>query len=189
MFCPKCATQNVDGASFCRSCGANISLVSQALTGQLPTARADDDLDRGGSFAPHMGDMMRSGKRRRHRPPTIDAGIRNLTMGIAFVVISILVGLYSPGGWTWWYWLLIPASTFIGRGISDIIRARQAGALARAQQSPQLQAPNPTQIPSPRNTSALMPPVPSVTEGTTRHLGAEAPTQHFDSLEGGEKPS
>ena len=110
-------------------------------------------------------------------------------MGIAFVVISILVGLYSPGGWTWWYWLLIPASTFIGRGISDIIRARQAGAVGAAKQSPQLQAPNPTQIPSPRNTSALMPPVPSVTEGTTRHLGAEAPTQHFDSLEGGEKPS
>jgi len=35
MFCPKCATQNVDGAHFCRSCGANISLVPQALTGQI----------------------------------------------------------------------------------------------------------------------------------------------------------
>jgi hypothetical protein len=181
MFCPKCATQNVDGASFCRSCGANISLIPHALSGQLPTAARDDDRDR------DWRDDLR--KRRRNRPPTIDAGIRNLTMGIAFVVISILVGLYSPGGWTWWYWLLIPASTFIGRGISDIIRAKQAGALGATQQSPQLQAPNPIQIPSPRNTSALMPPVPSVTEGTTRHLGAEAPTQHFDSLEGGEKPS
>jgi len=27
----------------------------------------------------------------------------------------------------------------------------------------------------------LMPPVPSVTEGTTRHLGVEAPTRHFDA--------
>ena len=35
MFCPKCATQNLDGASFCRTCGANISLVPQALTGQM----------------------------------------------------------------------------------------------------------------------------------------------------------
>ena len=34
MFCPKCATQNLDGASFCRSCGANISLIPQALAGQ-----------------------------------------------------------------------------------------------------------------------------------------------------------
>jgi zinc ribbon protein len=180
MFCPKCATQNVDGASFCRSCGANISLIPHALSGQLPTATVDDD--RG-----DWRDDLR--KRRRNRPPTIDAGIRNLTMGIAFVVISILVGLYSPGGWTWWYWLLIPASTFIGRGISDIIRAKQAAALLAAQQSPQLQASKPIQIPSPRNTSALMPPVPSVTEGTTRHLGAEAPTRTFDSMDSGEKPS
>ncbi len=181
MFCPKCAAQNVDGASFCRSCGANISLISQALTGQLPAVPADDDRDRD-----WRNDWR---KHRRNRPPSIDAGIRKLTMGIAFVVISILVGLYSLHGRGWWYWLLIPASTFIGRGISDIIRAKQAGASGAAKQSPQLQAPNPTQIPSPRNTSALMPPVPSVTEGTTRHLGAEAPTQHFDSLEGGEKPS
>src|SRR5882762_1103726 len=184
MFCPKCATQNVDGASFCRSCGANISLVPQALSGRLPMTQADDEHDR-----ISMGDMMRSGRRRRNRPPSIDTGIRNLTMGIAFVVISILVGLYSPGGWTWWYWLLIPASTLIGRGISDLIRAKQAGAFGAGKQSPQLQPPNPTQIPSPRDTSALMPPVGSVTEGTTRHLGAEAPTQHFDSLEGGEKPN
>ena len=38
MFCPKCASQNVDGAHFCRACGANISLVPQALTGQFPVA-------------------------------------------------------------------------------------------------------------------------------------------------------
>ncbi|HVS80528.1 MAG TPA: zinc ribbon domain-containing protein [Pyrinomonadaceae bacterium] len=189
MFCPKCATQNVDGASFCRSCGANISLVTHALSGQLPMAQADDDLDRG------------SRRRRRKRPPTIDAGIRNLTMGIAFVVISILVGMYSPGGWTWWYWLLIPASTFIGRGISDIIRARQAGAGAAGRQDgvslppvsdfpPNTYTAPARQVQSgaPR-TAELMPPAPSVTEGTTRHLGAEAPTQHFDSLGSGEKPS
>ncbi len=180
MFCPKCATQNVDGASFCRSCGANISLIPHALSGQLPTATVNDDRD-------DWRDDLR--KRRRNRPPSIDAGIRNLVCGIAFIVVSILVALYNPSGWRWWYWLLIPASTFIGRGISDIIRAKQAAAMVAAQQSPQLQAPNPIQIPSPRNTSALMPPVPSVTEGTTRHLGAEAPTQHFDSMSGGEKPS
>jgi hypothetical protein len=185
MFCPKCATQNVDGASFCRSCGANISLIPHALSGQLPTASVDDGRDR--DWRSDLRSDLRS--RRRNRPPSIDAGIRNLVGGIAFIVVSILVAMYSPGGWTWWYWLLIPASTFIGRGISELVRARQAGAFGAAQQSSQLQAPNPIQIPAPRNTSALMPPVPSVTEGTTRHLGAEAPTRTFDGLEGGEKPS
>jgi hypothetical protein len=189
MFCPKCATQNIEGASFCRSCGANISLIPHALNGQLPTAQADDAYNRGGPCPPSMGDMMRSRKGRRKRAPTIDEGIRHLIMGIAFVVVSILVGRYSPGGWTWWYWLLIPASTLIGRGISELIRAKQDGTLGAAQQSPQLQAPNPMQIPSSRSTNELMPPVPSVTEGTTRHLGAEAPTRTFDSLSGSEKPS
>jgi hypothetical protein len=155
-------------------------LIPHALSGQLPTATTDDDRDRD-----WRGDWRRH---RRNRPPSIDAGIRSLVGGIAFIVVSILVALYSPGGWTWWYWLLIPASTFIGRGISDIVRARQAGAFGN-KQSPQLQIPNPIQIPQPRDTSALMPPAPSVTEGTTRHLGAEAPTRTFDSMSGEEKPN
>src|SRR5712692_550036 len=191
MFCPKCAMQNVDGASFCRSCGANISLVPHALSGQLPTAQADDDLDRGGPFPPSMGDMMRSRKRRRKRPPTIDEGIRSLIMGIAFMVVSILVGKYSPAGHVWWYWLLIPAFMFLGRGISDMVRVAQAkkelAGVNPAQ--PQISGSVHSQNLPPRSTSELMPPVPSVTEGTTRHLGPEAPTQHFDSLGGGEKPS
>ena len=41
MFCPKCAAQNIDGAKFCRVCGANISLVPAALSGQLPTAEGN----------------------------------------------------------------------------------------------------------------------------------------------------
>src|SRR5713226_7372234 len=99
MFCPKCATQNVDGASFCRSCGANISLIPHALSGQLPTAEPDNDL-------------VRKLRRKRSREPRIEEAIRSLMMGIAFIIISVLVGRYSPGGWTWWYWLLIPALLF-----------------------------------------------------------------------------
>ncbi len=175
MFCPKCATQNVDGASFCRSCGANISLVPHALTGQLPMAQADDDRD------------PDSRKRRRKRPPTIDEGIRNLMMGIAFIVVSILIGKSHMT--RWWYWMLIPAFMFLGRGISDMVRLAQAkkqlAGVNLAQ--PQISGSVPLQNLTTRSTSELMPPVPSVTEGTTRHLGAEAPTQHFDSLTSEEK--
>src|SRR5260370_6074578 len=136
MFCPKCATQNVDGASFCRSCGANISLIPHALSGQLPTAKADDDRDR------DWRDDLR--KRRRNRPPSIDAGIRNLVGGIAFIVVSILVAMYNPRGWTWWYWLLIPASTFIGRVDFALPCATPSGTFPGARQPPrQQQALNP----------------------------------------------
>ena len=51
MFCPKCATQNLDGASFCRGCGANISLVSQALNGQMtPPQPPVEEVVEGGGF-------------------------------------------------------------------------------------------------------------------------------------------
>lgn len=170
MFCPKCATQNVDGASFCRSCGANIALVPQALSGKLPNAPVEECND----F------RIRGMRKMRRREPSIENGIRNLMMGIAFAVISVLVGKYSPGGWTWWYWMLIPASTFIGKGISDLVRMRQAKDQAPTFVQPQFNTMRPADLPVPR-TGELMSSVPSVTEGTTRHLGAEAQTRHFDS--------
>src|SRR5205814_9358787 len=112
MFCPKCATQNVEGASFCRSCGANISLIPQALSGQLPRPAVDD-------FADGL-------RRRRRREPSIEEAIRSIMMGIAFVVISILVSKYGPGGSVWWFWLLIPAAASFARGFSALARLRLA---------------------------------------------------------------
>ena len=174
MFCPKCATQNVDGASFCRSCGANISLIPQALSGQLPAAPASEFFERGL-------------RRRRRKEPSLDEGIRHLFMGIAFIIVSILIGKYSPGGWTWWYWMLIPAFTFLGRGISDIIRVNQAKTQSPTLGQPQMNAAARLQSLPVARTGELMTPVPSVTEGTTRHLGAEAPTRQFDPLTDREK--
>lgn len=173
MFCPKCATQNVDGASYCRSCGANISLIPQALNGQLPAA-------------PVRADIERAFRRKRWKEPSLDEGARLLLMGIAFVVVSILIGKYSPGGWTWWYWMLIPAATFLGRGISNIVRVQQAKKETPKFEQPQMNTGARLQSLPVARTGELMTPVPSVTEGTTRHLGAEAPTRHFDPLTGEE---
>jgi hypothetical protein len=166
MFCPKCATQNVEGASFCRACGANISLIPQALTGQLPTPRVEDFADR---------------LRKRRREPSIEEAIRSLMMGIAFAVISILVSKYGPGGSAWWFWLLIPAAASFARGFSVLARLKLAkGASTFA--PPQMNAARPPEFPA-QKTGELMSPVPSVTEGTTRHLNQEPPTRHFDSVD------
>lgn len=167
MFCPKCATQNIDGASFCRSCGANISLVPQALSGKLPEAPVEA--------------CNEFGLRRRRRSElSLDYAVRALMMGIAFAVISLMVGRFGPGGRNWWFWLLIPAAIFFSRGVSGLVRLNQAKAPPANVVSPQLNSVRPTELPVPR-TGELMTPVPSVTEGTTRHLGAEAQTRHFDS--------
>jgi predicted lipid-binding transport protein (Tim44 family) len=36
MFCPKCGSNQGEGKKFCTSCGTNLLIVSQALSGKLP---------------------------------------------------------------------------------------------------------------------------------------------------------
>ena len=175
MFCPKCATQNLEGASFCRSCGVNISLVPQAMTGPVPEAPA-----------PISREALREARRRKRHsgPPTISDGITKAFMGLGFLVVALAIALFGrdTGGNTWWFWMLIPAFLFLGKGIGEFIQAKQQrNSLPPPPASLMSGAPaqNVSALP-PRNTAELVRSPPSVTEGTTRHLGAEAPTRHLD---------
>ena len=168
MFCPKCASQNIDGAHFCRACGANISLVPQALTGQLPSEPNDDS--------------TRHGRRkRRERQPTFDEGVRNVVMGFGFIAVAIALALFGRpiGAQIWWFWMLIPAFAMLGKGISEIIRADRLKTPPTPNQQ-QMPYAAPREVLPSSNAGELRPPVASVTEGTTRHLGTEAATRHFD---------
>jgi hypothetical protein len=159
MFCPKCATQNLDGASFCRSCGANISLVPQALTGQLAHANEEKAV---------VPDELCATTGRRRRPLTLDVAFKNVSIGVAFLLISIALSRSIGAGW--WFWMLIPAFGLMGTGVAQYIRLKEL------QSRPAPTFP-PLQPPPVRATEHLMPPVPSVTEGTTRHLSSK-PTEH-----------
>ncbi len=153
MYCPNCAAVNTDDAKFCRGCGANLSLVPQALTGQLFESE---------SRGPH--------KRGKHnRPPSIGLGIQKISFGVGFLLVSIAIGLFAPGGRGWWFWLLIPAFASLGKGISEIVTAKMAldSGTARAAMPP---VPRAVEMP-PRTTGPVEQP-PSVTEHTTRHLDA-----------------
>lgn len=170
MFCPKCATQNLEGASFCRVCGANISLVPQALTGQMvqqpqPEELVDD------SYNP----------RRRGRPLTVELAFKNIFMGVAFGIIAI--ALSRTIGATWWFWMLLPAFALMAKGVGQYVRLKERDKRAGLMPShlPVMQPPQPTPPSLPRKTDELRPPVASVTEGTTRHLGVEAPTRHLET--------
>jgi hypothetical protein len=176
MFCPQCATKNLDGASFCRTCGANISLVPQALTGQIPTQPEIEEQP-----------LSRRGRRRsRHdRDVGLDQVFRNIFMGIAFLIVA--VALSQSIGRGWWFWMLFPAFSMMGTGVAQYIRFKErekrAAILMPPAQRTFQDRPNPVDARplSAPQTGELMPPVPSVTEGTTRHLGAEAPTRHLDA--------
>jgi hypothetical protein len=167
MFCPKCATNNLDGASFCRGCGANISLVPQALTGQMVQAPVED-VEEGG----------RRHRRRRDRGEVnLDQSFKNMFLGIAFLLIAIV--LSRTIGYGWWFWMLLPAFSLMGTGIAQYIRIKDRERRT-AMAPPPVSHSFAQQPPAPEQ---LRPPVASVTEGTTRHLGVEAPTRHFDASE------
>lgn len=169
MFCPVCATQNLEGASFCRSCGANISLVRNAL--QDPSSAVDDT----------SADSW-YGTKKKSKEPRLEHAFRSAFMGIAFLLVAIALS-FSAMGRGWWFWMLIPAFSMMGTGVAQYIRLKEAekrmlGPRNFAQPSIQPATRSPA-FPTP-NTGELVAPPPSVTEGTTRHLGAEVPTRHFD---------
>lgn len=150
MYCPSCAAVNNDDAKFCRGCGANLSLVPQALTGQLPDAAS-----------------ARSHQRGKHgKGPTIGDGIQKSFIGVAFLLIALILR-FSGGGRGWWFWMLIPSFALLGTGIAEIVNARLSAGATPAAMPP---APRPAEMP-PHTTGPIVPP-PSVTEGTTRHLDA-----------------
>jgi hypothetical protein len=171
MFCPKCATQNVDGAKFCRSCGADISLVPQAMTGNIQPAYQP-----GEGMEAHFG-------RRRGKRPSIEKGIKSGFMGVGFLLVAIILA-YAHDGRGWWYWMLIPAFSMLGGGVAEYVRAKSAEKALPLQpaQAGAIRSTYGNELP-PRSTNELMPPPPSVTEGTTRHLGQEGPTKVFTPVE------
>lgn len=171
MFCPKCATPNPDGSSFCRACGANISLVPQALTGQMVQPAPPEEV---------MDESCGRGRRRRQL--TLDIAFKNMFIGVAFLIISIALSRTIGAGW--WFWMLIPAFSLMGTGVAQYIRVKDRDK-RYVMSAPQMQPAMPRHEPQslPHRPDELRPPVASVTEGTTRHLGVEAPTRHLETQE------
>src|SRR5690242_7379256 len=111
MFCPKCAAQNLEGASYCRVCGANISLVPQALTGQVVQPQPQELFEH-------------DGRRRRGKPLTLEGAFKNMFMGVAFLIISIALSRSIMGA-TWWFWMMIPAFSLMGTGVAQYVRVKE----------------------------------------------------------------
>lgn len=162
MFCPKCGTKNPEDGKFCRSCGTDLGNVSDMLSGKLQV---------------EPGCTNSKGKR-----VSLESSLTKLFMGIAFLAISIVLGVSSRGG-GWWFWMLIPALMFIGGGLAQLIQVRSAAKAnagfgvsdQRSIDGTNLNAtalpPQQTTFVSPESryrTGDLVPP--SVTDSTTRHL-------------------
>src|SRR5690349_9968742 len=113
MFCPKCATNNIDGQSFCRGCGANISMVPQAMTGQIASPPAEEI-----ELTGRRGKRGREGKELR-----LEHSFKNIFMGIAFLIVAF--ALSRSIGQGWWFWMLIPAFSMMGTGVAQFLRLKE----------------------------------------------------------------
>ena len=174
MFCPKCATQNADDARFCRSCGIDISLVPQVITGQLAARLAADDETRHG-----LRQRPRGGDR---RPPSIERVVKSLFMGLAFIFIAFAVRAWGPGGSVWWFWMFLPAAALLSDGVATYFRlAEERRRLTPAAHQPAFAAPAGTTALPPRDAGEVVAAPPSVTESTTRHLGVPAERPRRDA--------
>ncbi len=135
MYCPKCAAP-IDGVKFCRQCGANVSLVPQALTGQLPAPVQTE------ATPPAMQttDVHYGRRQRRHRPaqpegpPSMAHAFNNVLIGLGFLAAVAIVMRFSPGGMSWGWVFLFPAMAAFGRAVSEYHRAAEAQQQARPQQ-------------------------------------------------------
>ncbi|MDX6696574.1 MAG: hypothetical protein QOF02_4177 [Blastocatellia bacterium] len=173
MFCPRCAAHNIDDARYCRVCGADISLLPQMLSGQLNVEPADADetaVDRKSK----RKRKEKEEKEKAKQPPTLEKAFENIGVGVAFLVISVMIARFMPGGRLWWFWMLIPALACAGEGIGQLMRLKSEKSTGSAQpQHLRASSVGERRHLPPRDTAEMLMPPPSITEHTTRHLGAE----------------
>jgi hypothetical protein len=192
MYCPKCAAQIEDTQKFCRACGANVSLVSQALEGRPPepqqlspeefrrlqSEQSRDPLHLWCDLKSHeefhrLQGTHRKGRRDRefNAPPSIEHAATKVFTGIGFCLAALAVMFYFPGGFTWGMFLFIPGFASLGKGIGQYLQYKHQLQFAPPMNPPpQIVAPTrPIEEVSAPTTSDLRVPG-SVTEHTTKHL-------------------
>lgn len=97
MFCAKCGGRTEEGVSFCRRCGTGLERASHA---SLVKSKDPDELTANGIGSVIVGDGF-------------------------FMVAVILSASNSSVGSLLWLFLLIPAFYLFGRGLADVLHARQ----------------------------------------------------------------
>jgi hypothetical protein len=144
-----------------------VRLVSAALTGSLgPHVSIGKPGNKG-----HEEKFLSDGQ-------LIAKGVQKLSVGTAFLVISLCVMMFAPAGHIWWFWMLIPAFTLIGKGIAPFVELKHRGRMSGSAPS-QVATPAPQPSLEERRQFELSPP-PSVTETTTRHLEYDAPRRESE---------
>jgi hypothetical protein len=114
MYCPSCSTQSIEGAKFCKSCGMNLGIVTQALSGGVTVT-----------------DPLRDREYKRARKQISD-GIQGFAVGGAFLAGAALT------------YFLVPKNSYVyaltlGLALIGIIKLfRSVGSIIDAKVGPKL---------------------------------------------------
>lgn len=162
MYCPHCGTQNIQETKFCRSCGEDLRLVSQAVTKSLPLViaqRVDEAIDKG-----RGGWRSYQLFRREHRKAY---GQSLMALSSLFIIVWILMLGHGSVPFASGF-LLVMTLSMLFTSLHDIwTKKRQA---SRTQETKEL----PSSLSTRELAAPLEEPASSVTESTTRRLKVEA---------------
>lgn len=178
MYCPKCGTDNNDNARFCRACGMDISIVPMVLTGKLNATLEE---------SPRKMARALKEQKKIEQSMNWESAMSSFFVGVAFLLIFLGGLFFMRGLFMVWIWFIIPSLGCMGSGLGKMFQLKHREKLLLENQA-QTQTllfskPNIPQIPSNRDTNEFLSAPPSITENTTRHLGAEAPTKVIDKDE------
>ena len=109
MYCPTCSTHSIDGAKFCKSCGMNLGVVTQALNGGVV-----------------VSDPLRDREFKRARKQVSD-GIHGSAVGAALLIAAALPYFFiPPSAWVYTASLLLALGGIVKlfRGVGSIVDAK-----------------------------------------------------------------
>lgn len=171
MYCPRCGIENpTEDVKFCRGCGEDLRLTSQALQGRIGWS----------SFLAGRLDQLLAS---RYRQSAFDGGI-NIFIGLVCVMLAVYYMLTGVGALIFWVVISLSAILGIGVGFYDVLIYKRSvkgfprevdrlpGDLSifkgEAPHTPLVAGAQTAEIDTPRPPAPLAPL--SVTESTTRHL-------------------
>src|SRR5262249_16799758 len=150
MFCPSCSTASPEGGKFCKSCGLNLTAITQALGGATAAL-----------------DPIREREYRRARKKITD-GIHGSTVGAAIIVVAAIGYFIFPKG------NVVYAVTLVLALVGIITFFRSIGHIIDAKVGPKLLGPPIGPRATGPLTSSSLPATGSLTSTTaSRRLPAE----------------
>ena len=190
MFCPRCGTNQSDELKFCKSCGANMSAVRQAVDVREP----EQKFDWSKTWVAEMFLSAEEQKRRKEqlerergltpevkRINEIKAGVitSSVGIGIAIVLFVLMKGIVLGGNVPHdaaeilirlWVAGVIPVLVGLALIINGLVVSRRLVEIAKANELNRMPGDQEPRSLRPGDTNEFIPTDFSVTEQTTRQL-------------------